>query len=154
MALIRKLSEAPAKAMVDGGVRDSMRKSPQQLAQVAGAREAIERPRHSFEDMAQHDKTRFAMLPRHNQQLSADIAEVLGQTQHRTWRASPSRPFRRRCAGAPLSWLQRMRAKSAAQALPSRKICTKSWKTSLPRKAIMYTPRGWTIRQIMKARYA
>lgn len=71
-----------AQAAVDGGIRDSMRESPQQMAQVADAREAIERLQHSFEDMTQYYKTRFAVVTRHNQQLSADIAEVLGQTQY------------------------------------------------------------------------
>lgn len=72
---------AQARDVVTTRLRASQDESAQQLATVDCSRGAIEKLEHSFEDMTQYYKTRFTVLARHNEQLTAGIADVLGQTQ-------------------------------------------------------------------------
>jgi len=70
------------RAAIEGSMKDSITESSQQLDKISHAKSAIQKLQDNFEDMNQYYKTRFAVVTRHNQQLSSDIAGVLGQTQY------------------------------------------------------------------------
>lgn len=72
---------AHAREVMAASVRANQDESALQLEAIARSRGAIEQLEHSFEDMTQYYKTRFTVLARHNEQLTAGIADVLGQTQ-------------------------------------------------------------------------
>ncbi len=73
---------ARAQEAVQTGVAVSIAESSAQLADVTKAAASIERLQENLDDMSQYYKTRFAVVTKHNDDLSRDIAEVLGQIQY------------------------------------------------------------------------
>jgi methyl-accepting chemotaxis protein len=79
-----KMSEGLSRArqIVEGGLKTTITESSQQLAEVSKTTASINKLRGNFDDMSQYYKTRFAIVTKHNQDLVAEIAEVLGQIQY------------------------------------------------------------------------
>ena len=73
---------ARARRVVEDQMAASLAESSQQMRDTANAAEVIDRLRGNFEDMSQYYKTRLAIVTKHNEELVADIAEVLGQIQY------------------------------------------------------------------------
>lgn len=67
---------------VEQGMASGIKASSQQLGAVSNAAESIRKLQGNLEDMSQYYKTRFADVTKHNEDLAADIAEVLGQIQY------------------------------------------------------------------------
>jgi methyl-accepting chemotaxis protein len=71
-----------ARTVVEGGMSTRMEASTKALNDVSHAVVSIQKLQENFEDMSQYFKTRFAVITQHNQNLSRDIAEVLGHIQY------------------------------------------------------------------------
>jgi methyl-accepting chemotaxis protein len=71
-----------ARAVVEGGMSTRITESTKALEDVSHAVTSIQKLQENFEDMSQYFKTRFAVITQHNQNLSSDIAEVLGHIQY------------------------------------------------------------------------
>lgn len=71
-----------ARAAVESGMAASVADAGQQLKEVSAAAGSIRHLLDNFNDMNQHQSTRFAVVTRHNEALLCDIAEVLGQIQY------------------------------------------------------------------------
>ncbi len=71
-----------AREAVESGVALSIAESATQLADVTQAAASIAKLQDNLDDMSQYYKTRFAVVTKHNEDLSRDIAEVLGQIQY------------------------------------------------------------------------
>jgi len=73
---------ARARDLVETGIESTITDSSRQFADVSKATSSIHKLRNNFEDISQYYKTRFAIVTKHNQDLVADIAEVLGHIQY------------------------------------------------------------------------
>jgi methyl-accepting chemotaxis protein len=73
---------ARARQVVEEQMKASIAESSTQLDDASRAADVIEKLRENFEDMSQFYKTRFAIIGKHNGDLSRDIAETLGQIQY------------------------------------------------------------------------
>jgi len=71
-----------AREGVEAGMASSIAESTLQLAKVSLAGVSIQKLLDNFEDINQFNKTRFAVVTQHNEDLARDIAEVLGQIQY------------------------------------------------------------------------
>ncbi len=71
-----------ARSVVEGGMSTRISESTKALEDVSQAVASIQKLQENFEDMSQYFKTRFAVITQHNQNLSRDIAEVLGHIQY------------------------------------------------------------------------
>ena len=71
-----------ARAVVEGGMSTRIAESNKALSDVSQAVGSIEKLQENFNDMNQYFKTRFAVITQHNQNLTGDIAEVLGHIQY------------------------------------------------------------------------
>jgi len=71
-----------ARQVVEDQMSASLAESSEQMQDAANAAAVIDRLRGNFEDMSEYYKTRFAVVTQHNEELAADIAEVLGQIQY------------------------------------------------------------------------
>jgi methyl-accepting chemotaxis protein len=73
---------ARARQVVEDQMSASLSESSAQMHDAANAAGVIDRLRGNFEGLGQYYKTRFAVVTKHNEELAADIAEVLGQIQY------------------------------------------------------------------------
>jgi len=71
-----------AREGVEAGMASSIAESTLQLAKVSLAGVSIQKLLDNFEDINQFNKTRFAVVTQHNEDLARDIAEVLGHIQY------------------------------------------------------------------------
>jgi len=71
-----------ARAVVEAGMATRVAESSKAQSDVSQAVVSIRKLQENFEDMSQYFKTRFAVITQHNQNLTADIAAVLGHIQY------------------------------------------------------------------------
>lgn len=77
-----KVGLTHARHVVHDGMSNSIAESAQQLERVSHAVASIQKLRENFEDMSHFFKTRFAVVTKHNENLSTEISDMLGHLQY------------------------------------------------------------------------